>query len=1083
MKKIYLRIILVVITATYTITAHAQGIYQFWGVTNYGGPNDDGVLFSAKYDGSGVSVRHAFVPYTPGNENPGQDMIVYNNKMYGVMPWSGLFSQGIIYEFDPAANTYTKLADLHSLEGSDLQINRGRLVAYNNRLYGVATLAGFDTEGYLYELDLTTKTLTVKHHFNNANGRHPQGGLTLYNNKLYGVAANGGANNFGVIFSYDLATNTYTKLYDFSSNMGLTVFRDFELFNNRFYFTTVSTGNNNAGALYEFNPATNQLALKAHFDAIGASQPRGALLLHDNKLYGGTVKGGTNDAGVIYEYNPATNTLLKKYDLTIVGGSEIFGRLMVFNNKLYGLTSMGGTGDGALFEFDIVNNTYTKKVNFGSSFGTNPQGGLTAYNNRLYGWTNMGGAYNQGVLFEYNPAVNSYTKKIELGHSDGHSPAGALVYYNGKIYGTTWNGGNNNRGVIYAYDPVTRQYSILFHMSDATGFQSDQGGFLLHNHMLYGVAALGGNNGSGVLFRFDPQNNQYTVLHHFSAATGNMPRALPIVYNNKLYGVTSQGGSNNGGVLYEYDLITNSYSAKVNFGGSFGRLPYASLIEYNGKLYGVTRGGGNHEGGTLFEFTPGINGFAVHHHFSLAEGSDPETALVLYNNMLWGTTSQGGAETSSGTIYVFNPANNMFVKKYDVKLPDAQQCRTDLIVHNNKLYGMANGGGDVRFGGTLFEYDANHSILTNKSHFDGYNGRSPRYNRLLVLPAFAAPGTPGSCEAVAPQTININNNNTWVPFTDEEGNAVAEIYAHGNLLGNVSISFYTHDGTTRKDMHNRYYLDRNITISVSNPPNAPVSVRLYIRKSEFEALKNTPGAGITSIDDLAVFKNDDPCGKSVDGNATPVPTTVEPWGQDYVLSFQVTGFSTFYIANKAYTSLPVKLEYFKGAVADTWNELTWKASCTQDTRFIVERSTDGVTYAEIGEVKATPAQCAHPHLFKDEQPQPGKSWYRLRMEESDGSISYSQVVLLTRESAPFRVQVVPNPVTGNVAAFSILSPEKATVPVHVYDMNGRALIKTQWQIETGLQTRQVSVQQIPAGTYQVVLYYQGRTITTRMVKQ
>jgi len=1083
MKKIYLRIFLVISIATFSIAATAQGIYQFWGVTNYGGPNDDGVLFSAKYDGSGASVRHAFVPHTPGNENPGQDMIVYNNKMYGVMPWSGLFSQGIIYEYDPSANTYTKLADLHTLDGSDMQINRGRLVAYNNRLYGVTTLSGFDTEGYLFELDLATKTLVAKHLFKDAGGRHPQGGLTLYNNKLYGVAAHGGANNFGVIYSFDLATNTYTKLYDFSADLGNTVFRNFEVYNNRFYFTTVSTGNNNAGALYEFNPATNSLALKVHFDAIGASQPRGALLLHDNKLYGGTVKGGANDAGVLYEYNPATNTLLKKYDLTIAGGSEIFGRLMIFNNKLYGLTSQGGTGDGALFEFDIATNTYTKKLNFGSTFGTNPQGGLTVYNNRLYGWTNKGGAYNQGVLFEYNPSINGYTKKIELGHSDGHSPSGALVYYNGKIFGTTWQGGNNDKGVIYTYDPVARQYSILHHMSSATGYQSDQGGLLLHNNMLYGVGALGGDNGVGVLFRFDPQNNQYTVLHHFIPATGSMPRALPIVYNNKLYGVTSQGGSSNGGVLYEYDLLTNSYSAKVNFGGSFGRLPHAALIEYSGKLYGVTRGGGNHEGGTLFEFTPGINGFAVHHHFSLAEGSDPESALVLYNNLLWGTTSQGGAESASGTIYVFSPVNKMFVKKYDVQLPDAQQCRTDLIVHNNKLYGMANGGGNERFGGTLFEYDANNNVFTNKSHFDGNNGRLPRYNRLLVLPAFAAPGNPGSCEAVAPKTININNNNVWVPFTDEEGNAVAEIQPHGNLLGNVSISFYTHNGTTRKDAQNRYYLNRNVTITVSNPPIAPVSVRLYISKAEFEALKNTPGSGIASINDLAVFKNDDPCGISVHAKATPLATTVEPWGEDYVLSFQVTGFSSFYIANNAYSALPVKLEYFKGAVADAWNELTWKASCTQDTRFIIERSADGVNYTEIGEVKATPEQCAQPQLFKDEQPLPGKTYYRLRMEESDGSTSYSPVVLLTRQTVPFRVQLTPNPVAGNVASFSILAPEKATIPLSVYDMNGRILVKTQLNIEAGVQTRQVSVQHLAAGTYQVVLYYQGKTFSTRMVKQ
>ncbi len=124
-----------------------------------------------------------------------------------------------------------------------------------------------------------------------------------------------------------------------------------------------------------------------------------------------------------------------------------------------------------------------------------------------------------------------------------------------------------------------------------------------------------------------------------------------------------------------------------------------------------------------------------------------------------------------------------------------------------------------------------------RSAFNVINGSSPRFTQLTTVPALVATGAPGSCTPGGSAMINTTNNTTWVPFTDDEGYAVAEINANGNNLGNVSISFYTHNGATRKDAAGRLYLDRNISITVANQPATPVSVRFYIRKTEFESLK------------------------------------------------------------------------------------------------------------------------------------------------------------------------------------------------------------------------------------------------------
>ena len=93
----------------------------------------------------------------------------------------------------------------------------------------------------------------------------------------------------------------------------------------------------------------------------------------------------------------------------------------------------------------------------------------------------------------------------------------------GAIYGMTSVGGQYVNGVIYRFDRDAHQYTVLhtFSALDANGENADGAtpGMALTrgpNDVIYGMASFGGQNGSGTIFEFNPCG-EFTVLHAFSA--------------------------------------------------------------------------------------------------------------------------------------------------------------------------------------------------------------------------------------------------------------------------------------------------------------------------------------------------------------------------------------------------------------------------------------------------------------------------------------------------------------------------------------------------------------------------------------
>ena len=191
-----------------------------YGVTIYGGMEDEGTIFSFDPVTNTFTSLYSFDDYqTDDGDTPISGLLLADNGVfYGLTNYGGAESRGVLYSYDLAAG-YTKLVDFGNVKGS---YPAGELIqAQDGLLYGVAEIDGANREGTLYSFNTTDNTFLVVHDFDGANGTEPKGTvLQAKNGLLYGTTAEGGDYNKGVIYTYDILSSTFTKIHDFDDING-----------------------------------------------------------------------------------------------------------------------------------------------------------------------------------------------------------------------------------------------------------------------------------------------------------------------------------------------------------------------------------------------------------------------------------------------------------------------------------------------------------------------------------------------------------------------------------------------------------------------------------------------------------------------------------------------------------------------------------------------------------------------------------------------------------------------------------------------------------------------------------------------
>jgi hypothetical protein len=171
------------------------------------------------------------------------------------------------------------------------------------------------------------------------------------------------------------------------------------------------------------------------------------------------------------------------------------------------------------------------------------------------------------------------------------------------------------------------------------------------------------------------------------------------------------------------------------------------------------------------------------------------------------------------------------------------------------------------------------------------------------------------------------------------------------------------------------------------------------------------------------------------GWSPPTPGQTNPTAQS-VRAPGITAFGPWALALDV-SPLPVELLAFTARPQDNERVICKWSTATEvnNDYFTVERSRDGITFDDIGEVDgAGNSTQTRYYSFVDRDPYSGLSYYRLRQTDFDGTVTHAGPVAV-RLLASGQVLLFPNPNSGTF--FLVTPPGDASAEYRVFDALGR----------------------------------------------
>lgn len=242
------------------------------------------------------------------------------------------------------------------------------------------------------------------------------------------------------------------------------------------------------------------------------------------------------------------------------------------------------------------------------------------------------------------------------------------------------------------------------------------------------------------------------------------------------------------------------------------------------------------------------------------------------------------------------------------------------------------------------------------------------------------------------------------------------------------------------------------------------------------AEEETTGGTITRVWNLADADATQTLTYGLDLNAvyrtTHVETNIETLtaasSKTVVVSLGHDEMKTFRAMTHA-ISLPINLFSFTGfrATNSNKNELHWNTDGENALReYIIERSTDGNSFSSIGSVVKNRGT----YNYTDENINTALFYYyRLKLINVDGTYKYSRIIFIRADKEATNLLIYPNPATDIVTASLVLN-RRQRCNVSVINSAG-AVVKatTPPLFERGYNTYSLSVKELPAGNYNLVI--------------
>jgi len=150
--------------------------------------------------------------------------------------------------------------------------------------------------------------------------------------------------------------------------------------------------------------------------------------------------------------------------------------------------------------------------------------------------------------------------------------------------------------------------------------------------------------------------------------------------------------------------------------------------------------------------------------------------------------------------------------------------------------------------------------------------------------------------------------------------------------------------------------------------------------------------------------------------------------------------------------------------------LEWGTSFESNSDiFYIEKSTDGLHYNSIGELAAAGhSKKETKYRFLDTEISKEKKFYRLKLVEREGVVSYSRTIVLHENSGnTFRIVYMSNTTSTGAFHFTLDMLEEGVITYFLYNNEGILLDENEVFTLKGLNDIDIDLSDNPVGAYRV----------------
>ena len=252
-----------------------------------------------------------------------------------------------------------------------------------------------------------------------------------------------------------------------------------------------------------------------------------------------------------------------------------------------------------------------------------------------------------------------------------------------------------------------------------------------------------------------------------------------------------------------------------------------------------------------------------------------------------------------------------------------------------------------------------------------------------------------------------------------------------------------------------------------NSSDATGIANLHI--TQFHGTGTTPDTYVGGSGDI------DPDDNNIIWNAT---------ASRWEVTFDITGFSGFFVSGSSIVPLPLTLTDFSGKETKAGNQLHWTTSIEENTAYFqVEREAAAdAGFVSVGKVSAAgnsnqTVQYDYTDVVK------GDALYRLKMVDIDGKFTYSRIVALGLAADALTLRVLPNPAHQPLSLI-VGSPAAASTVLTVTDMSGKKILEKHVSLQKGTNSIDPGIlAKLPQGIYLIGVATDKQQQTIKFVRE